>query len=91
MKGPKMEYEVKQDGEEYRVEAINHEVDGEIYVAVFSGPEAEARARRYAAYKNDGDKGILRAASGVHYLRTNYSRMASDLEAIADEIWTNEP
>jgi len=36
---------------EWRVEAIN-EQRGEVYVAVFSGPGAEARAHEYASLKN---------------------------------------
>lgn len=33
------------------VEAINTAGDGEIYMAIFSGPEARDRAREYAAWK----------------------------------------
>ncbi len=33
------------------VEAINYVGDGEIYVAVFHGPEARARAYEYAGMK----------------------------------------
>ena len=49
-----MEYEVIKDQMMYgwRVEAINHEGDGEAYVAIFFGPVAESRARAYAAWKN---------------------------------------
>jgi hypothetical protein len=36
----------------WRVEAINQEGDGEVFVAIFSGPDAEARAREYADWKN---------------------------------------
>ncbi len=46
-----MEYEVKQDGSEWRVEAIDYESEGEVYVAIFSGPGADARAREYARFK----------------------------------------
>jgi hypothetical protein len=38
--------------DEWRVEAINHEGDGEIYVAIFSGPDAKRRAEGYAAWKD---------------------------------------
>lgn len=39
-------------GDVWRVEAINYEGDGEVYVAVFSGPGAEERAHEYADWKN---------------------------------------
>jgi hypothetical protein len=48
-----MQYEMKAsrfEGE-WVVEAINEESDGEIYVTVFAGPEAKARAAEYAAWK----------------------------------------
>jgi hypothetical protein len=37
---------------DYRVEAINNEKDGEVYVAIFSGPDAKIRAEEYARWKN---------------------------------------
>jgi hypothetical protein len=37
---------------DYRVEAINKENDGEVYVAIFSGPDAKIRAEEYARWKN---------------------------------------
>lgn len=49
-----MEYEVAQDKvvpDQWRVEAVNHEGDGEVYVTLFCGPKAEERAREYAAFK----------------------------------------
>jgi hypothetical protein len=33
----------------WRVELVNHELDGEIYVTMFSGPTARLQADRYAA------------------------------------------
>ncbi len=36
---------------EWRVEATNHDGDGEIYVTIFSGPLAKERAREYADWK----------------------------------------
>lgn len=50
-----MEYQVVKDRDTrdtWRVEAINEDGDGEVYVAVFSGPDAEGRATEYAAWKN---------------------------------------
>ena len=36
----------------WHVEAINYDGDGEIYMAVFSGPYAEQRALEYLILKN---------------------------------------
>ena len=33
----------------WRVESVDHELDGEIYVTMFSGPTAKLQANRYAA------------------------------------------
>lgn len=47
-----MEVEVIQDKISFgvwRVESVNHELDGEIYVTMFSGPTARLQADRYAA------------------------------------------
>jgi hypothetical protein len=41
--------------DEWRVEAINHAGDGEVYVALFSGPMAQERALEYAEWKNAGN------------------------------------
>ena len=51
----KREAEVIQDRanpNEWRVEDINFEDEGSVNVAIFSGPDAEARARVYANWKN---------------------------------------
>ena len=48
-----MQYEVMQSRgvvDEWRVEAINK--GGEVYVILFSGPNAQDRAEAYAAWKN---------------------------------------
>jgi hypothetical protein len=37
---------------DWRVEAVDTESEGECYVAIFTGPRAEERAREYAAWKN---------------------------------------
>ena len=55
----KLTYEVarSQDAiadDEYRVEAIDHDADGAVYVAIFSGPQAKERAEEYARFKNRG-------------------------------------
>ena len=53
-----MKYEVKQSRfeREWVVEAFNEDGDGDIYVAMFPGPEAKARAFEYAAWKNNQDR-----------------------------------
>lgn len=48
-----MTYEIRESkGSEWRVEGIDYESEGECYVAVFSGPQAEQRAKAYAAMMN---------------------------------------
>jgi hypothetical protein len=51
---PELVYEPRQDTmhpEEWRVECIDAK-SGDVFVAIFSGPVAEERAREYAAFKN---------------------------------------
>ena len=38
--------------DEFRVEGIDYEHEGVVYVTIFSGPDAELRAREYARFKN---------------------------------------
>jgi hypothetical protein len=38
--------------DDWRVEAIDHQGEGECYVTIFSGPDAEDRARDYAVWMN---------------------------------------
>lgn len=45
-------FESKTEPGEWRVEAIDHEGDGECYVAIFSGPNSQERATSYAAAMN---------------------------------------
>ena len=50
-----MDYEVlASEGviNEWRVEAINYAGDGEVYVTIFSGPDAKERAEEYAEWKS---------------------------------------
>ena len=35
----------------WAVEAINYSGDGEVYLTVFTGPDARARAKEYAQFK----------------------------------------
>ena len=46
-------YEVFEDREisgQWRVEAIDHDSEGECYVTIFAGPDSEQRARVYAEW-----------------------------------------
>lgn len=55
--GSKPQYEVAEDADfagEWRVEGFG--LDGECYVAIFSGPKAEHRAKNYAAWLNMTDE-----------------------------------
>jgi hypothetical protein len=59
-----MQHEVVKDRtmlDSWRVEAINFQGDGEVYVAIFSGPDAEKRARDYADWQN-GVRELARAS-----------------------------
>ncbi len=50
-----MEYEViesKHVPGEWIVEAINYDGEGEVYSAIFSGPDAKVRAEEYASWKS---------------------------------------
>lgn len=48
---------------DYRVEAINAEGDGEVYIAIFVGPEAATRANEYMTWKNRDHRSLLEKAS----------------------------
>lgn len=55
--GELVQYEVIRDRntpDDWRVEAINHDGDGECYVTIFSGPNAEDRAKEYATWLSAG-------------------------------------
>jgi hypothetical protein len=48
-----MTYEVVKDNsalDTWRVEAIDFDSEGEVYVAIFSGPDAAERANQYAEW-----------------------------------------
>ena len=40
---------------EWQAEVVNHEGDGEVYVTIFSGPDAEERAKQFCLYRNGSD------------------------------------
>ena len=57
-----LEYEVIRSrdavaDDEYRVEAIDYDHDGQVYVAIFYGPDAKERAEEYAAFKGEVAQG----------------------------------
>jgi hypothetical protein len=50
-----MKYEVKQSEDragDYLAVAINEDSHGEVFSALFSGPDAKKRAEEYVAWKN---------------------------------------
>jgi hypothetical protein len=50
-----MEYVVIKDRfspDAWRVESVNYAGDGEVYVAIFSGPLSQERAEEYAQWKS---------------------------------------
>ncbi len=59
-----MKYETVEDRQspgDWRAEAVNDEGDGEVYVAIFTGPDAKERAQEYAAWKNSITSRVRRA------------------------------
>ena len=57
-----MQYEVARSAgmqDEWRVEATDYERDGVVYLTLFLGPDAEARAREYAEFKNSGGSEVM--------------------------------
>jgi hypothetical protein len=61
-----LQYETIEDNRhpgDFRVEAIDTKADGEVYTAIFTGPDAESRAREYADWKNSSQHAELAKAS----------------------------
>lgn len=77
-----MKYEVKpsRHGREWVVEAFVPEGDGEVYVAEFSGPDAQTRAIEYAAWKNNPDQHTVEADlyNNLKYMPTVLSPLPSE-------------
>ncbi|MFB3916080.1 MAG: hypothetical protein ACE14M_05090 [Terriglobales bacterium] len=46
---------------DWRVEAVDFENEGAVYVTIFSGPEAKQRALEYAAWKNAERESLRKA------------------------------
>jgi len=60
-----MDWTVVEDGQkngDWRVEAIDFENEGVVYVATFSGPDAKQRAEEYASIKNAQESQFARVA-----------------------------
>jgi hypothetical protein len=55
--------EDKMQSGDYRVEAIDSDGDGEVYIAIFVGPDAKMRAEEYADWKNSSQRPALSRAS----------------------------
>lgn len=61
-----MNFEVLEDLRnpgDWRVEAIDFEDEGKVYVVIFSGPDAHERAEEYASFKNSQLREPLRRVS----------------------------
>jgi len=56
-------FEDKQNPGDWRVEAIDYENEGAVYVTIFSGPDTRERAEEYAAIKNAEEKRLFRLVS----------------------------
>lgn len=59
-----LRYETIEDNRhpgDYRTEAVGE--DGEVYTAIFVGPDAEIRANEYADWKNSNQQAELARAS----------------------------
>src|SRR5207244_11677337 len=56
-------FEDKQKSGDWRVEAIDYENEGAVYVTIFSGPDTRERAEEYAAIKNAEEKRLFRLVS----------------------------
>jgi hypothetical protein len=47
---------------DYRVEAIDSDRDGEVFTAIFTGPDAKERAAEYARWKNSDSASFQKAS-----------------------------
>jgi hypothetical protein len=56
-------FEDKRNRGEWRVEAIDFDDEGKVYVTIFSGPQAQMRAEEYAALMNKQESRMDRVAS----------------------------
>lgn len=56
-------FEDRKNPGDWRVEAIDFDNEGVVYVTIFLGPEARERAEEYAAIKNAQEARLARIAS----------------------------
>jgi hypothetical protein len=56
-------FEDKRIPGQWRVEGLDFEDEGNVYVTIFAGPEAQDRAEEYAALKNGQESRLQRIAS----------------------------
>ena len=56
-------FEDKRNAGDWRVEAIDFDDEGQVYVTIFSGPQAQMRAEEYAALMNKQESRMDRVAS----------------------------
>jgi hypothetical protein len=49
-----MEHKAFQDKDgDWRVEAVDFDADGDVFISVFYGSDGQSRAEEYAAFKNE--------------------------------------
>lgn len=75
---PELEYTVVQSAVclgTWSVEAFDLEGEGELYMAVFTGPDARERAEEYAAFKNESDeeRAVGRLGDALPALQAGFS------------------
>lgn len=78
-----MNYEIVRDAtnlDEWRVEAIDHDGDGECFVAIFTGPRARERASEYAAWKNKSAMPSRQKATADDSPQSSFEKAAGSLE-----------
>ena len=64
--GGSMEWKAAKDqnnSQDWRVEAIDFENEGEVNVAIFCGPNAKSLASEYAAWKNSAERKPMQKAA----------------------------
>lgn len=69
----------KQTPDVWRAEAVDHDNDGCVYVAVFSGPEAERMALEYADYRHQlQESGRVRRADARAAISAERANQSGD-------------
>jgi hypothetical protein len=60
---------------EWQTEFVNHDGDGEVYVTIFSGPDAEARAREFCFQTSSGTS-VLHSEGQNFFANTSIADLA---------------